>query len=144
MMISSSLFDRIYGFVTGALLLGSAMAVVGSPAMAQSAEGDPGVTVDMTNTLEFVPDTVRVEPGATIRWVNGSMIVHTVTADPDQATKDESAQLPEGASAFDSGDLDPDASFDHTFTVPGTYRYFCIPHEGTKMYGTVIVEPGDG
>lgn len=127
----------------GALLFGTAIAVVGSPATAQSAGNDSDVTVDMTNTLEFAPDTVRVESGATVRWVNGSMIVHTVTADPDQATKDESVRLPEGASTFDSGDLDPDASFEHTFTVPGTYRYFCIPHEGTRMYGTVIVDPGD-
>jgi plastocyanin len=52
--------------------------------------------------------------------------------------------LPKAASAFDSGNLDPKETFEHTFDVPGTYRYFCIPHEGTKMYGTVIVESTDG
>lgn len=112
------------------------------PAAGQAQE-DPAETVGMTNTLEFTPDTVRVEVGETVLWKNSSIIVHTVTADPKKATKEESVRLPEGASAFDSGNLDPEATFTHTFTVPGTYRYFCIPHEGTKMYGTVIVQSDD-
>lgn len=37
--------------------------------------------------------------------------------------------------------MDPKTTFEHTFAVPGTYRYFCIPHEGAKMQGTVIVRP---
>jgi plastocyanin len=27
----------------------------------------------------------------------------------------------------------------HTFDVPGTYQYFCIPHEMAGMTGTVVV-----
>ena len=98
----------------------------------------------MTNSLNFEPDTVRIERGQTVRWENTSVIVHTVTADPDEATIDGSVKLPDGASPFDSGTLDPKATFEHPFDTPGTYRYFCIPHEGTKMYGTVIVEPAEG
>jgi plastocyanin len=119
------------------------MGLLALPVSAQSG-GGPAATVGMTNTLEFDPDTVRVQVGETVRWTNSSIIVHTVTADPDEATKDESVRLPEAAAPFDSGDMDPKATFQHTFEVPGTYRYFCIPHEGTKMYGTVIVEPADG
>lgn len=96
--------------------------------------------VGMTNTLKFTPDTVRVEAGETVRWTNSSIIVHTVTADPEEATLENSVRLPEGATPFDSGNMDPDETFEHTFRVPGTYRYFCIPHEATKMYGTVLVE----
>lgn len=118
------------------------MGLLGTPAPAQSNSG-PAAVVGMTNTLKFEPDTVRIEAGETVRWENSSIIVHTVTADPEKATKDESVQLPERASPFDSGNLDPEATFEHTFEVPGTYRYFCIPHEATKMYGTVLVEPAD-
>lgn len=97
----------------------------------------------MTNTLKFTPDTVRVEVGETVRWENTSLVMHTVTADPSEATMDGSVQLPKGAAPFDSGNLDPEDRFEHTFTEPGTYRYFCIPHEVTKMRGTVIVTPAD-
>jgi plastocyanin len=114
--------------------------LLAAPATAQSGVA---AEVGMTNTLEFAPDTVRIDVGETVRWTNSSVIVHTVTADPDAATLDESVRLPDGADPFDSGTLDPEATYEHTFDGPGTYRYFCIPHEGTKMYGTVIVEAGD-
>ncbi len=117
--------------------------LVGHAPEAQAQSSSPAATVDMTNTLSFAPDTVRVQAGETVRWTNGSVIVHTVTADPEEATTDESVRLPEGATPFDSGTLDPEERFEHTFEVPGTYRYFCIPHEGAKMYGTVIVTPAE-
>lgn len=97
--------------------------------------------VEMTNTLKFSPDTVTIQAGETVRWTNTSVIVHTVTADPDEATMDGSVRLPEGADAFNSGNMDPKATFEHTFEAPGTYTYFCIPHEAVKMRGTVVVEP---
>ena len=31
--------------------------------------------------------------------------------------------------------------YSHTFTVPGTYKYFCRHHEDDAMFGTVIVDP---
>lgn len=95
----------------------------------------------MTNTLKFLPDIVRIEVGMTVEWRNTSLLVHTVTADPDAATLPESAQLPVGAKPFDSGTLDAGTTFRHRFDVSGTYSYFCIPHEGAAMRGTVIVEP---
>lgn len=136
--MNQSFYTRCLVGVVAVLLL-----FVGSSLEAQAQSPSPAVTVDMTNTLTFDPDTVRVQAGETVRWTNGSVIVHTVTADPDEATTDESVRLPEGAAPFDSGTLDPEARFEHTFEVPGTYRYFCIPHEGGKMYGTVIVAPDD-
>lgn len=100
-------------------------------------------TVEMTNTLRFVPDTVRIPAGSGVRWKNTSMLVHTVTADPAEATLSGSVHLPPGASPFDSGNLAPGDSFQHTFTVPGEYVYFCQPHEGAKMRGVVLVEAAE-
>lgn len=94
----------------------------------------------MINTLKFTADTVRIEAGQTVRWENTSLLSHTVTGDPEQATIEGSASLPEGAEAFDSGMLDPEKSWSHTFRKPGTYQYFCEPHEAARMYGWVIVE----
>lgn len=101
---------------------------------------EPAVTVEMTNTMKFTPDTVRIETGETVKWGNTSLLAHSVTGDPSQSTVEGSAELPDGANPFDSGMLDPKQTFEHTFEVPGTYQYFCIPHEGPKMFGWVIVE----
>ena len=44
---------------------------------------------------------------------------------------------------FDSGTLDTDDSFAQTFSKPGVYDYFCIPHEMAGMAGRIVVaDPG--
>lgn len=99
------------------------------------------VKVGMTNTLKFTPQTVTVHVGDTVVWHNGSALTHTVTDVPKLASKQGDATLPKGAKPFNSGYLNPGQSYSHTFTVPGTYHYFCIPHEATGMVGVVIVNP---
>ena len=116
---------------------GSPGASVGS---ASSSARSRVTEVGMTNRLEYTPGTVRIGVGETVRWRNTSDVMHTVTADPSRAAKAESVSLPAGASSFDSGDMPPGAVFEQTFTVAGTYRYFCVPHELAGMIGTVIVE----
>lgn len=127
----------------GAVVLTLWIGLLLGPAAAQTSSA-PAAVVGMTNTLSFTPDTVRIEAGETVRWENNSVIVHTVTADVEKSTMDKSVRLPDGATPFHSGDLKPEATFEHTFEVPGHYRYFCVPHEAA-MRGTVIVEPaGEG
>jgi len=145
-MILSSVNASRSPAVTGPLVLVLALgigALLAGPVAAQSGD-DPAVVVGMTNQMEYTRDTVRVQVGETVRWTNDSAVMHTVTADPEEAIKDGSVALPDGASAFNSGNMDPDQTFEHTFEVAGTYRYFCIPHEAVGMVGTVIVEPADG
>lgn len=101
---------------------------------------EQAVTVGMTNTMNYTPDTVRIKIGETVLWKNTSLLAHTVTGDPSESTIKGSAKLPVDAEPFNSGMLDPEQTFRHTFQVTGTYQYFCIPHEGAKMYGWVIVE----
>jgi len=112
-----------------------------SSALTERASPDPAAVVEMTNTLTFTPDTVTIGQGETVRWKNTSVLVHTVTADPEEATLDGSAMLPAGAEAFNSGNMDPEDTFEHTFEAAGTYTYFCVPHEAAKMRGTVVVTP---
>jgi len=98
------------------------------------------VTVTMTNQLKFQPAEITVPAGTTITWKNDSVLVHTVTADPGKAARAKDVALPDGAKTFDSGNLDPDATFSHTFTISGDYRYFCQPHEANGMVGVVHVQ----
>lgn len=105
------------------------------------AQDNPAAVVEMTDTMKFIPDTVTIEAGQTVQWNNTSLLAHSVTGDPSQSTIEGSVQLPEGAEPFDSGMLDPEQTFTHSFNTPGTYQYFCIPHEGAKMFGWIIVEP---
>lgn len=134
---------QIYTFATSVLFLllfifGPQESINTKSVMTSQVE-DPVAVVEMTNTMTFTPDTVKIKPGQTIEWRNTSLLVHSVTADPSQSTIEGSTKLPEEAQTFDSGMMDPEQTFKQTFEVPGTYKYFCIPHEGTRMYGWIIV-----
>jgi len=110
-----------------------------------SSGGAPGEVV--MGADRFEPEELTVSVGDTVTWSNDSSQVHTVTAYADE--------IPDGAPYFASGgatdedDARDDLSagilegadtFEVTFDEPGTYRYFCIPHEGVGMTGTIIVE----
>lgn len=122
-----------------------ATTLAGAAAVALSALASPlaaqdTATVEMTGALEYVPQTVTVDAGGTVRWINVSGAVHTVTADPTKARDPAHVELPPGAEPFDSGFVDPGGQYSHSFDVPGRYTYFCIPHEGAGMIGEVIVQ----
>lgn len=99
--------------------------------------------VTMDNRLTFIPDTLHIVVGQTVLWRNTSDVMHTVTADPARAFREGAVRLPEGAAAFDSGDMDPGDVFAHRFEIEGSYSYVCVPHELAGMVGVVIVAPRD-
>ena len=88
----------------------------------------------------FEPAKVTIKAGETVEWLNNGDVVHSVTAVPDEASSAKDVALPKGAATFDSGFMQPGSTFDYTFTVPGTYHYFCVPHETLGMVGTVVVK----
>ncbi len=96
--------------------------------------------VRMTNSLTYVPEEVTISAGQTVVWTNTSSTFHTVTNDPALAKDRSHAQLPPEAQPFNSGDIAPGEVFQHTFDVPGTYVYFCIPHEAIGMVGKITVQ----
>lgn len=96
--------------------------------------------VDM-GFASFDPEVVHIRAGQTVEWRNTALITHTVTGDASKAMNPTDASVPAGATAFDSGDLKAGTVYSQTFTVPGTYKYFCKHHEGDAMFGTVIVDP---
>ena len=73
--------------------------------------------------FNFSPATLEVEAGTTVTFTNEDGFAHTATA------KDKS---------FDSGNLEQDATFEHTFDAPGTYAYVCGIHN--SMTGSVVVD----
>ena len=111
--------------------------LVATPALA---EGQT-VEVSMKNNPKgvFVPATVNIKVGDTVKWTNPAVITHTVTFDPAQAATATNVALPAGVAPFGSDNMEEDASFSHTFTVKGTYKYICKMHEAMGMVGTVVV-----
>ena len=95
-------------------------------AAAPLATKTPAATV-VIQGFAYVPATLTVAPGQSVRFVNRDSEAHTVTA-TDRA--------------FDSGGLDTGDSWTRRFDRPGTYRYFCELHP--YMKGVVIVRARGG
>ena len=78
-----------------------------------------------TTSVYFSPQIITVVIGVnnTVTWTNDDIAAHTVTSN---------------TGAFDSGNLAAGASWNYTFTTPGTYGYHCSYHPW--MQGTVIVK----
>ena len=89
----------------------------------------------------FDPKVVHIHAGQTVEWRNTALITHNVSDDKAKAMNPADASIPDGATPFDSGDLKAGNVYSQTFTVPGTYKYFCKHHEDDMMLGIVIGDP---
>jgi plastocyanin len=99
------------------------------------------VEIKMTDTPpKFVPETVTIQKGDTVEWINNAASLHSVTTNPAVAQDPKDVSSPAGAKPFDSGFMTPGAKWSYTFTVPGTYKYLCLPHEKDHMVGIVVVK----
>ncbi|HUH13094.1 MAG TPA: plastocyanin/azurin family copper-binding protein [Longimicrobiales bacterium] len=77
--------------------------------------------------LTFSPSTVTVPAGTTVRWEASEVMFHTIT--------------PDGHSAWTRGTVqNANDTFSATLNTPGTYAYFCEPHRGQGMTGTITVQ----
>ena len=84
------------------------------------------VTVEIHNANEFRPATATIAVGGTVTWFNDHSEPHTAS----------------GAGGINSGDLDRDERYSHTFNKAGTYDYVCAYHE--EMQATVRVANANG
>jgi plastocyanin len=112
---------RLLQLVTLSLV---ALLVFAPSAWAQGQE----VTVRMEDNF-FDPANITVEPGTTVTWVQSGNNPHTTTSYDG---------------LWDSGMIEGGSggTFSFTFEEPGTYDYFCIPHEDLGMVGSVTVTGG--
>ncbi len=91
------------------------------------------VTVEMLDKLDkrkmvFNQEIVRIDPGDTVFW-KATDRGHNV----EFISKNG---VPDGVEKFKSK-VGKDTEF--TFTIPGIYAYWCVPHKTLGMIGFVIV-----
>ena len=82
-----------------------------------------------SNGKSFVPDTLTVSKGTTVTWTNGDSTLHTVTSG--------SAESGNSGTEFDSSYLAAGKTFQHQFSISGTFDYYCTLHP--YMKGKVVV-----
>jgi plastocyanin len=138
------------GGAAGSLLAAclAVAAILGGVATAAAATVEVKLIQTPAGNTYFDPAGIHIAPGDTVRWVQISGF-HSITAYHPRNDSHE-LRIPESAGPWDSDILLADypkrgATFEHVFTIPGVYDYFCKPHEMAGMVGRVVVgEPGNG
>ena len=120
--------QTLYGFeftipITFKRYLGGKADTAGAGVSAVPA-GSPAV-IHIKN-LAYGKGSLTIKAGTTVEWVNDDPLAHTVVA---------------ADSTFDSGLIEPGATWRHLFSVPGTYAYTCRPHPFMKGTITVVAGP---
>lgn len=80
----------------------------------------PGVAHVAMKNMKFSPATIEIKKGDTVEWKNDDITPHTATSP-----------------TFDSGSIDSDKSWRHTFTEVGNFPYACTFHPDMKAAVTV-------
>jgi plastocyanin len=82
------------------------------------------------------PNKITVAKGETVEFVNNKAFPHNVVFDEDN--------VPAGVNADAISHEDylngPGEKVTNKFDTPGTYGYYCEPHQGAGMQGTIIVQ----
>ena len=77
--------------------------------------------------LAFAPSTVTISAGDSVKFVNNKLAPHNAVFDGHE-------ELSHADLAFAPGE-----SWTKTFSSAGTYEFYCEPHRGAGMVGTVVV-----
>jgi plastocyanin len=77
----------------------------------------------LIENYEYAPSAITIPPGTNITWKNKDSVKHTVTSRDN---------------VFDSGLFGQNETFSYTFSEPGEYEYYCIPHP--YMTGKISVK----
>jgi nitrite reductase (NO-forming) len=73
----------------------------------------PDEFAESETPADYGVNVLTIVQGTTVTWTNSDDMIHTVT---------------DVGGAFDSGFLDPGATWSFTFTAVGEYEYYCLPH----------------
>ncbi|MCJ8324436.1 MAG: pseudoazurin [Rhizobiales bacterium] len=77
--------------------------------------------------MVFYPAVLKIELGDTVKFIS---------ADKGHNSQSDKKAIPEGAENWKSK-ISKD--YEITYTVDGTYGYFCTPHRGLGMVGLILV-----
>jgi plastocyanin len=102
--------------------------------------------VELTGDRQYEPREITIRTGETVTWSHESSEAHSVTAYQSSIRKgmDYFSSSGHGSEEEARADVGTLMTTGDTFSVrfdrPGTFRYFCIPHEDQGMRGTIVVE----
>ena len=117
--------SKIKSFLTACFALLVVFTFGISSAQAKTVEVKLGTDAGM---LAFEPSSINLSVGDSIKFVNNKLAPHNAVF--------------EGHDELSHSDLAfaPGESWQETFDTAGTFDFYCEPHRGAGMVGTVVVK----
>jgi len=88
-----------------------------------------------SGALVFEPSSVSVKAGETVTFVNNVGFPHNVVFDEDAVPAGVNADAISHEDYFNA----PGEKYDLTLKEAGSYSFYCEPHQGAGMAGTITV-----
>tara|TARA_B100000927_G_C16226521_1_gene373616 strand:+ start:262 stop:603 length:342 start_codon:yes stop_codon:yes gene_type:complete len=111
-------------FISGVIIAVVAAMIFLLPKMAYAVD----ITMGSNGNLIFDPSDVTIDAGETIHFVNGMLPPHNIIVEGRADLSRESLMF------------SPGESQDILFADAGDYDFFCGPHQGAGMTGTIHVK----
>jgi len=118
------------------LIKGAATAVAGL-ALTLAANADATVKLGAdSGALVFDPASVTIKAGDTLTFKNNAGFPHNIVFDEDAVPSGVNAEALSHEEYLNA----PGETYSLKLAQPGRYLYYCEPHQGAGMAGTIIVE----
>jgi len=111
-------------FISGVIIAVVAAMIFLLPKMAYAVD----ITMGSNGNLIFDPSDVTIDAGETVHFVNGMLPPHNIIVEGRADLSRESLMF------------NPGESQDILFADAGDYDFFCGPHQGAGMTGTIHVK----
>jgi plastocyanin len=85
--------------------------------------------------LAFIPEELSVSAGETVTFTNKAGFPHNIVFDEDAVPAGVNADAISHPGLLNA----QDETVTVTLTKPGTYEYYCEPHQGAGMVGKITV-----
>jgi copper-containing nitrite reductase len=104
-------------------------------------------SVIIIQNYAYTPSQLTITAGTTVTWINQDTVGHTVTEGNPESPKSSSQRMfdsSHGTEGVNVITIAPEKSYRFTFTTPGEYDYYCIPHPYMKGHITVVPSQTSG
>lgn len=133
MKFTAAISRRLGLLLSAIALVVASFAISAAPAAAETYTVKMGTDSGM---LQFDPPKLTIKQGDTVKWVMNKVPPHNAVFDDTKiGDKALAKKLSHDKLLFSPGE-----STETTFNEPGTYPYYCQPHRGAGMQGTITVE----
>jgi nitrite reductase (NO-forming) len=145
-----AIFSSVKNATTGPVVDQHQMNMTSMTETASTNASAPANSTNVQVVIEnyaYTPADLTINVGTTVTWINKDQVGHTVTEGVPESAKAAAQRIFDSSNEVSTGKptvMQPGESWSFTFTQPGIYDYYCIPHPYMRGHITVLAAGSTG